>query len=676
MQLNTEELGPVKSALMICTIDNNYLTIIKSIVNFNKLKFLCCGSLKVRKMMKPLKLVYILFFLSLLSCIPKQEVVHSPRDTDSEQALFSKAENLFHSKNHEKALVIYNEYIARFPDSKLTPAALMRISTLYDTLGQNESARNSYMRIIHYYPDSNFTPDAIIKVLESYLKEGLFREVIHFYSSLPRGINTNSYISKIYVLVGDAQIYLKLHADAVASYSIARLKCSDSEREKIDKKLRDSIAQLDISNIAWLTENINDDTVKGYLKYQLGLNYFEKHQYRKAADVLNDFIKTMPAHKNIEEAENLLNQIYKKTAAKPHIIGCLLPLSGKFGVFGNRALKGVELALIRFSQKSVHAKIKLAIKDTGSDPEKAEIAVDALIKENVSAIIGPVATAETVSAAKKAQAGGVPIIVLSQKENITDTGDFVFRNFLTSKMQVRALVEYAVRKKGISRFAVLYPKENYGTTFAALFASEVQANGGKIIRSESYDPALTDFTDSIKKLLTSYSRSPDETKISEPGFEAIFIPDVPSKAGLIVPQLAYLDLRNIYLLGTNLWHSQKIIDMAEEFLKDWVIITEGFFLENESEEVRNFAYTFEEKYGKKPGFIEAISYDTAMMLFQTVSIPNIRFPDDVKKELNNITNFQGLTGLTSFGSSRDAQKKLYILTVSEGRFVELDPWNP
>ena len=238
-------------------------------------------------------------------------------------------------------------------------------------------------------------------------------------------------------------------------------------------------------------------------------------------------------------------------------------------------------------------------------------------------------------------------------------------------MQVRALVKYAVRKKGISRFAVLYPKENYGTTFAALFASEVQANGGKIIRSESYDPALTDFTDSIKKLLTSYSRSADETKISEPGFEAIFIPDVPSKAGLIVPQLAYLDLRNIYLLGTNLWHSQKIIDMAEEFLKDWVIITEGFFLENESEEVRNFAYTFEEKYGKKPGFIEAISYDTAMMLFQTVSIPNIRFPDSVKKELNKITNFKGLTCLTSFVSSRDAQKKLYILTVREGRFVDL-----
>ncbi len=608
--------------------------------------------------MRPFKLLYILLFLFTLSCIPKPEVVYTPRDTESEEVLFSRAENFFFSKNHEKALVTYKEYLSRFPDSKLVPAALMRMSAIYDELGQNESARNSCILIIQNYPGSNFTPDAIIKVLNSYLNEGLFREVTYFFNTLPSVSIPDSYISKIYVIVGDAQMHLKIPADAAASYLMARTKSSDYDRERIDKKLRNSIAQLETGSIASLSENIKEDTAKGYFKYQLGLNYFEKQKYREAADALNDFIKTIPSHKNIKEAKNLLNEIYKKTAVKPHTIGCLLPLSGKFSVFGNRALKGVELALTRYSPQSGFSPVNLAIKDTESNPEKAEIAVDELIKENVSAIIGPMGTAETVSAAKKAQAGGVPIIVLSQKENVTDTGDFVFRNFLTPGMQVKSLVEYAMHKKGISRFAVLYPNENYGKTFTALFTSEVQANGGKVLRSESYDPALTDFTDSIKKIGAS-------------DFEAIFIPDAPAKAGLIVPQLAYLDLNNIYLLGTNIWHSQKMIDMAEDFLKDWVIITEGFFLENDSEEVRKFANAFEEKYGEKPGYIEAVGYDTALMLFQTVSIPNVRFPDSVKKELNNITNFQGLTGITSFRSSRDAQKKLYILTVSEGRFVEL-----
>jgi len=657
-------------------IINNHLTIIQSNVDFkiyedpavsSLIGKRCCCLLKVRKLMKIFKLLYILLFLSVYSCIPKPEVVYTPRDTDSEQSLFSRAENFFYSKNNEKALITYKEYLARFPDSKLIPAALMRMSTIYDKLGQNESARNSCKRIIINYPNSNFTPDAIINVLQSYLNEGLFKNTICFFDALPRSSIPDSYISKIYVLVGDAQMHMMLPADAVASYLTARTKSSDSELERIDKKLRGSISQLGISSIELLAENIKEDTVKGYFKYQLGLNYFEKHKYREAADVLNDFIKTTPSHKIIKDAKNLLNEIYKKTAAKLHTIGCLLPLSGKFSVFGNRALKGVELALIHFSLQSGHSPVNIAIKDTESDPEKIEIAVDELIKENVSAIIGPMGAAETVSAAKKAQAGGIPIIVLGQKENITDVGNFVFRNFLTPGMQVRSLVEYAMHKKGISRFAVLYPKENYGTTFAALFASEVQANGGKVLTSESYDPALTDFADSIRKLLTINSSSP---------FEAVFIPDAPAKAGLIVPQLAYLDLRNIYLLGTNLWHSQSLIDMAEDFLEDRVIITEGFCLENDSEGVRNFVNSFEEKYGEKPGFIEAVSFDTAMMLFQTVTIPSIRFPDSVRKELNNITNFQGVTGLTSFGNSRDAQKKLYLLTVSGGKFVELDPSNP
>lgn len=152
--------------------------------------------------MKHLKLIYILLFLFVPSCIPKPEVVYTPRDTDSEQALFSRAENFFYSKNHEKALVTYKEYLSRFPDSKLIPAALMRVGTIYDTLGQNENARNNYMHIIRYYPNSNFTPDVIIKVLESYSKEGLFREVIYFSGTLPRVGISNSHISKIHVLAG------------------------------------------------------------------------------------------------------------------------------------------------------------------------------------------------------------------------------------------------------------------------------------------------------------------------------------------------------------------------------------------------------------------------------------------------------------------------------------------
>jgi len=154
-------------------------------------------------------------------------------------------------------------------------------------------------------------------------------------------------------------------------------------------------------------------------------------------------------------------------------------------------------------------------------------------------------------------------------------------------------------------------------------------------------------------------------------FEAVFIPDSPTKAGLIIPQFAYLDIRDVYLLGTNLWHSQKMIEMAGQFLEDWAIIPEGFNGENDSEKMREFVNSFVEKYGEEPEFIEAVAYDTAMMLFQTLSMPNVRVPGSVRNELAGIRNYKGLTGLTSFDDSGDAQKNLYLLTISRGRFTEL-----
>jgi ABC-type branched-subunit amino acid transport system substrate-binding protein len=114
-----------------------------------------------------------------------------------------------------------------------------------------------------------------------------------------------------------------------------------------------------------------------------------------------------------------------------------------------------------------------------------------------------------------------------------------------------------------------------------------------------------------------------------------------------------------------------MIEMAGEFLEDWAIIPDGFHGENDSDKMKEFVNSFVEKYGEEPEFVEAVAYDTAMMLFQTISIPNVRVPGSVRNELAGIRNYKGLTGITSFDGSGDARKKLYLLTISGGRFVEL-----
>jgi ABC-type branched-subunit amino acid transport system substrate-binding protein len=115
-------------------------------------------------------------------------------------------------------------------------------------------------------------------------------------------------------------------------------------------------------------------------------------------------------------------------------------------------------------------------RDTGADPENAAAITRELAQdESVLAILGPLSSAMAQSAAEAAQAAGVPLIALSQKDGLTQTGNWIFQAFLTPRQQVRAVVRQG-QSQGIKRFAVLYPDSSYGRTFSQNFQEEVAAS--------------------------------------------------------------------------------------------------------------------------------------------------------------------------------------------------------
>jgi len=440
---------------------------------------------------------------------------------------------------------------------------------------------------------------------------------------------------------------------------------------------------------------MEDKPPAGYLMYRLGQNKAEKEKYDDAEKILSQFIERFPGHENASKAQKLIEKIKKKAAYSKYTIGCLLPLSGPYESFGRRALKGIELAMNQFCSQGIQPAVKLIIKDTESDSDKAAAAVKELFEEHVAAIIGPIFTAE--SAALVAQDKSIPIITITQKNNIADIGDYVFRNFFTPMMQVHTLVSYVIEKLGLGSFAILYPDDNYGTTFMNLFWDEVTAYGGKVVGVESYSVEHTDFADSIKKLVGLYYEVPEDLKImdilieddednvaedEEAGkeqpepeavvdFDAIFIPDAPERAGLIIPQLAFYDVKDVYLLGTNLWHCDSLIKMARRYVQN-AIMPDVFFAESSSKQVADFVAVFEQTFKEKPEFIEAVAYDSAMILFKIVSRPDIRYRSSIKNALMNLNNFQGVTGLTSFDNNGEIKKRLYLLRIKGGKFVELE----
>ena len=654
-----------------------------------------------------LKHIFISLCVAILlaACAAKPSVSPDTFPSESGDELFSKAEKLFDARAYDQAAVLYDEYFSRYADKPLAAAALMKIGIIHALSGDYDNARAAYRKIGSEYPSSSLVPDALVEGLFTYFQEGRYQDVIELAPDILQRIDSRAHISRIHTLLGDTYMAMGSPIDAIDYYARAREYATATEHDAVTVKLQEAIARLESADIAILVNHPDENLPMDFLMFQLGLNYAMEEQYDDALTILSEFLDRYPGHDNRILVESLIEEIKKNAVFNRYTVGCLLPLSGPYEVFGNRALKGIELALAQFSSRSDSPPINIIVKDTGADPDKTMMALEELYHEQVAAILGPIVTSEI--AGREAQQMGIPIITFTQKDNIAEIGDKVFRNFITPKMQVQAIASFTVQSLGLSRFAILYPDETYGLTYMNLFWDELLELGGSVVGVQSYKPNQTDFMDPIKKLVGIYYEIPEDLKPEndpdiaskedatsgesedpapevgdeeaqdeeeEPvpivDFDAVFIPDSPGKVGQIVPQLAYFDVRDVYLLGTNLWHSDSLIKIADQYVQG-AVMPDGFYAQSNSPVVQKFAKVFEETYQETPDFVAAVVYDSAMILFDVVSRSHIRYRTEIRDDLLHLDNFPGVTGITRFDENGDVLKKMHLLRIKGKKFVEL-----
>ena len=584
---------------------------------------------------------------------------------------------MFQRKDYGNALEIYDKYLARFPDGYQSARALMKKGLIYAALGKYGKSRTIYNHLIDKYPSSPVVSDARVEILVTLFNQGKYKQVISHAAHIPENTFFRVHILRTHILVGDSYMAIGSPAKALNYYLMAYIKTEKREKEKIILKIESAAREVDPVTIVSLLTCFKDGLSVEDFMYRMGLSKAKWKKYEDAVGLLSEFIKRFPENENMQSAKILIQDINEKFTFKHNILGCLLPLSGPYKSYGNKILKCIEMALDQFNSQNSRSLIKLIVKDTESDPEKAVLAINELSEERVGAILGPVTTYE--AAALEAQEKRIPIIILGQKENIANLGNYVFRNFITPKMQIQAIVSYAIQVLEINRFAILYPDDKYGRTFMGLFQDEVEAYGGEVTRAEPYHPDQTDFAEPIKKLAETQTRllEQPEEKTGNSGlepsldFEAVFIPDGPTTSGLLIPQLAFYDIVGVHLFGINLWHSDRLIKMAKQFVQG-NIMADGFFAGSSSQKVKDFVEMFEETFDEKPGFIEAVAYDTAMILFDLVSRNDIQSRSEIKNSIMNLQNFQGVTGVTSFDNTGNAHKEIYLLQIQGDKFIELE----
>jgi ABC-type branched-subunit amino acid transport system substrate-binding protein len=604
----------------------------------------------------------------------------------------------------------------------------LKIGMMHVYLEDYEKAVYFFHRVEARYPGTVHAREAGVGKLAVYYKTGDYENVtLHAGNVLAQPLDRGQWIH-VNLILGDSYMALKAPMEAYVAYlSAVERAASDEDRKRSLSRLKAAISLLEPPDMMAELARLDGRSPSGYLQFQLGVAYMENGFSEEAAATFSAFRETFPDHEYAAAAAKLLAELEATAVTDRRLIGCLLPLSGKYEQIGHMALEGIEFALSRFARERGASDLRILIQDTASDVMVAENALRSLADAHVSAIIGPIATAETL--APRIEALRIPAITLTQKPGVTEAGDYVFRNFLTPRMQINTLAAYAVNVLRADRFAILYPDEGYGDIYMNLFWDAVMALGGRVVGAEAYDPRKTDFAEPIQKLVGLYYAIPEdlveepvlapqvflEAEDPEPpplpadlflpydadawhaeltaaaelhrqaakrksdgegpdpivDFDALFIPDSPEKAGMILPQLAYYDITGVKLLGTNLWHSDKLLDMAR-FHVQGAVLPEGFFEDSRKEHVRRFVAEFAAVYGRKSEFIQAVAYDTASILFDLVIRPDIRFRAQLKNALTTLPPFAGVTGTTVFDPSGEAVKDVYLLQARGRNFVEIE----
>lgn len=408
-------------------------------------------------------------------------------------------------------------------------------------------------------------------------------------------------------------------------------------------------------------------------------------------------------------------------------IGVVLPLSGDFAEFGEASLRGILVAAGVFDAESQAAEselpiradrrssrdrgpnVRLVVRDSGGDPERAAAAVRELAgSEDVVAILGPVFSDEAMASAEAAEEVGIPLVTLSNREDVTQGRKYVLRTRTTPADEVDVLVNHAFDTLSARRFGVLYPRTRYGRGMRKLYWDAVVARGGKLVALTSYAPEETDFSNVIKEMVGYRFLSAGERQAiamrdreveaarslppaqaaearreafeavgpdGEPlppivDFDVLFIPDSAEAVAMIAPGLALQGIRGPHLLGSSDWLDSDLLRGADRHVSGAIVST-PFFAGSDVGVVREFVESYRRTFDAEPDAYAAQGYDAAGLVLQQLA-DRRRDRRSMLEGLLATRAFPGASGSLAMRSDGNARRRPFLLEVSGQRFVPLD----
>lgn len=357
----------------------------------------------------------------------------------------------------------------------------------------------------------------------------------------------------------------------------------------------------------------------------------------------------------------LLVIFYKPSPKETIKIGFIAPLTGNAASYGEPVKNAVVLAVeeINNSGGIKGKEIKMIYEDGKCEGKEATNAAQKLINiDKVKIILGGFCSGETLAVAPIAEAAKVILFSSgSGNPDITDAGDYIFRNFPSDASSGKKIAEMAI-EKNLKKVALLVETTDYAQAVKKVFIDRFSELGGTIVIDESFTSQTVDLKTQLTRIK---SKNPD----------AIYLlPQMPSIAEISFKQIRELGL-DMQVLSNEITSSEIILENIADIVEG-VLFAEPYFDENDSL-TKEFLDKYKERYGMLGGGLPpvylATSYDAMYILKEQIEKYGENV-EKIKKGLYSIKDRKGVAGNLTIDENGDSIFEFVVKVIRNGKVVD------
>ena len=178
-------------------------------------------------------------------------------------------------------------------------------------------------------------------------------------------------------------------------------------------------------------------------------------------------------------------------------MGAMMPITGELADLGQDMTNGARMAVDEINNATgAGLRIDLSVEDdTTSNAAAAATAFNRLVGQGVTAVVGPCCSGVTAAVLQAAVDSEVVVAspsatspALTDREN----EGFFWRVAPSDAVQGKVLAAL-VKEDGHDTAHLIIINNAYGTGLARVFTETFEAGGGDVLRTESFNPAVTDY---------------------------------------------------------------------------------------------------------------------------------------------------------------------------------------